>query len=49
MKIVGRADKFDEVEKDIALLRKIIDGEGNSEPLIRDTCLYGLNCYYKVL
>ncbi|MCH5260580.1 MAG: U32 family peptidase [Lachnospiraceae bacterium] len=47
LKIVGRADRPDEVEKDIALLRHLIDHEGMSRSLVRDTCLYGMNCYYQ--
>lgn len=47
LKIVGRADKPDEIIKDISLLRHLIDHDGNSHSLIRDTCLYGLNCYYQ--
>lgn len=46
LKIVGRADNTDEVVQDIALLKRLIDFEGSCLTQARDTCLYGLNCYY---
>ncbi|MDO5297348.1 MAG: U32 family peptidase [bacterium] len=46
LKIVGRADNTDEVVQDIALLRRLIDSEGTCRNLVRNECLYGLNCYY---
>lgn len=46
LKIVGRADHPDEIEKDIVLLRRLIDHPGDSHNMVRNECLYGLNCYY---
>lgn len=46
LKIVGRADAPDEIVQDITLLKHLIDNEGTCRTLARETCLYGLNCYY---
>ncbi len=46
LKIVGRADNTDEIVQDIALLKRLIDCKGSCHMLVRETCLYGLNCYY---
>ena len=46
LKIVGRADRIEEVERDVKLLRHLIDHEGECRELVLDSCLYGLNCYY---
>lgn len=51
VKIVGRADAAEQVEKDIQMVKRTIEaigqnGKGEMGDLPYENCLYNLNCYY---
>ena len=48
LKIVGRADKKQELLRDITVLRRLLDSNSEEDEMETEACLYGLNCYYHI-